>query len=246
MDSIHDHTGEFAIPAAARRARSMRRPQRLGGMIGALLYLYALGAPAADVSVRIIDKDGTPLEDAVVALHAESPAAAAPQLRSIDQVDKQFLPRVLSITTGDAVRFPNSDDIRHHVYSFSPAKTFELPLYHGVPSEPVTFERSGKVVLGCNIHDRMSAHVFVVDTPWHGTAAGGRYTFSGLAAGNYRLSVHHPRHKAADAAHEHPFTLEADATPVFDVTLDLPPLPSKADDLTPLQRKFRALRDDQG
>lgn len=213
--------------------------------IGAVLCIAAWGASAADVGLRISDATGAPIADAVVALYAASPQATPPQLRSIDQVDKQFLPRVLSITAGDAVRFPNSDDIRHHVYSFSPAKTFELPLYHGVPSEPVTFEQSGKVVLGCNIHDRMTAHIFVVETPWHGTATDGRYTFADLAPGHYRLAVYHPLHKGTDAVQERAFTLEAGSGLVLDIVLELSPPPSNSDELTPLERKFRALRDDQ-
>ena len=84
----------------------------------------------------------------------------------MDQVDKQFVPLLLAIRVGDQLSFPNSDNIRHHVYSFSPARTFQLPLYRGIPSAPVSFAVTGRVVLGCNIHDRMAAHVYAVVTAW--------------------------------------------------------------------------------
>ena len=63
---------------------------------------------------------------------------------------------------------PNRDNIRHHVYSFSPAKRFELPLYAGVPTQPVLFDKAGVVVLGCNIHDWMIGYIYVSDSPWFG------------------------------------------------------------------------------
>lgn len=83
-----------------------------------------------------------------------APAGAAAQ---VAQQGRQFVPQVSIVQAGTAVSFPNLDTVRHHVYSFSPVKTFELKLYAGTPSTPVVFERAGTAVLGCNIHDRMSA-----------------------------------------------------------------------------------------
>jgi hypothetical protein len=88
----------------------------------------------------------------------------------MDQRDQQFAPHVLAVQRGTAVSFPNSDQIRHHVYSFSEPKRFELRLYSGVPADPVVFDRAGTVVLGCNIHDDMIGFVRVVDTPWFATS----------------------------------------------------------------------------
>jgi plastocyanin len=81
----------------------------------------------------------------------------------MDQVNKAFLPHVLVVPKGAKVSFPNSDDIRHHVYSFSEAKTFELKLYHGQPKAPLDFAEPGIVVLGCNIHDSMVGYIYVYD-----------------------------------------------------------------------------------
>lgn len=75
----------------------------------------------------------------------------------IEQADKQFTNRVTVVPLGTEVRFPNRDKVRHHVYSLSPTKTFELKLYIGTPANPVVFDRAGVAVLGCNIHDHVVA-----------------------------------------------------------------------------------------
>ena len=74
---------------------------------------------------------------------------------AMDQVHKQFVPHVLPVVVGTAVTFPNHDQIHHHVYSFSRAKTFEMPLYKGENAPPVAFDQPGAVKIGCNIHDWM-------------------------------------------------------------------------------------------
>ena len=100
------------------------------------------------------------------ALSSSADAKPARVQTIIDQRDKQFIPYVTALQVGTSVWFANTDKIRHHVYSFSPAKKFELPLYAGVPAEPVVFDRPGFVTLGCNIHDWMIAYVAVLTTPY--------------------------------------------------------------------------------
>jgi hypothetical protein len=91
------------------------------------------------------------------------------------------------------VDFPNSDSIKHHVYSFSKAKTFELQLYKELNAEPLLFSTQGSVELGCNIHDWMLGYIFVVDTPYVGkTDMQGNLTLE-LPDGEYQLDVWHPR-----------------------------------------------------
>ncbi|HAW22137.1 MAG TPA: hypothetical protein DCX38_02040, partial [Pseudomonas sp.] len=110
----------------------------------------------------------------------------------MDQIDKQFVPAVLAVATGTAVSFPNRDDIRHQVYSFSPAKRFELRLYEGTPSAPVTFDQPGLVILGCNIHDWMLGYVYITDDPWFGVSdAEGRIQLD-APAGQYPAPLWHP------------------------------------------------------
>ncbi len=198
--------------------------------------------PAADLEVRV-SAGGAPLDDVVVAVHGEVAAPATPREHVVDQVDKRFVPHVAAIRVGDRVSFPNSDDIRHHVYSFSPAKVFELPLYHGIPSEPVTFERPGKVVLGCNIHDRMSAYVYVLTAERFALADEGAARFTDLPPGRYEIALWHPRQARASEGVRHPLTLgDADAALAFDLALEPRPAVVPAT-LSPLEAKFRALRE---
>lgn len=161
------------------------------------LGLLVLAAPslwAASLQAELVDSAGQPLGNAVISLHGplgEAPEAA-PGL--MDQRAQQFVPHVLAVRTGTAVSFPNSDDIRHHVYSFSPAKRFELRLYKDTPSAPVLFDTPGVVVLGCNIHDWMLGYVYVTDDPWFAVSdEQGRVQLDALPPGRYRVSLWHPK-----------------------------------------------------
>jgi hypothetical protein len=110
----------------------------------------------------------------------------------IAQAERRFVPAVSVVTVGSAVAFPNRDVVRHHVYSFSPAKRFEIKLYVGTPAQPVVFDQPGIAVLGCNIHDNMAAWVVIVDTPWYGrTDEQGRWS-GPVPPGRYRLRAWHP------------------------------------------------------
>lgn len=109
----------------------------------------------------------------------------------MDQIDERFVPELLVIQTGSSVDFPNSDAVLHHVYSFSEAKTFELPLFHGKGYPPVLFDRPGLVVVGCNIHDHMVGYILVVDSPLHGvTDADGVIDFTGVPEGEFRIGAY--------------------------------------------------------
>ena len=137
-----------------------------------LSLLLPLGLRADPLLLQLTDAAGLPLVGAVVALEQPGlPKRARPGSQSeMAQRERQFAPRLLVIQTGTEVRFPNEDPVRHHVYSFSPAKSFELKLYLGEAAPPVRFDKPGVVQLGCNIHDQMSATIVVVDTPVHGVS----------------------------------------------------------------------------
>lgn len=159
------------------------------------LGLYCSASHASVVQVDVLTESGQPLADVVVSLHSQSDSGAPPPGTEavMDQRDRQFEPRVLAIRTGTLVRFPNSDDIRHHVYSFSPAKRFELRLYHGSTAEPVRFDQAGKVALGCNIHDGMLGFIYVLDAQWFGVSGNeGQVALAGVPTGDYQLQVQHP------------------------------------------------------
>jgi plastocyanin len=162
----------------------------------ALLLTAAISAPlfAGTVEIRVQDPRGSVVRDAVV--YAVPEGRALPLARKtavMDQKNRMFIPHVLAVQTGTSVRFPNSDDIRHHVYSFSPAKPFQLPLYKGTPAKPVLFDHAGVVTLGCNIHDQMSAFIIVVDTPYfERTGGNGRATLRDVEPGKYVVHVWYP------------------------------------------------------
>lgn len=183
----------------------MRRLKRSSIGAAALLPLLVLGASrlawGGDLDVSVSDAKGGPVEDAVV---VAVPLAGLPKPKGekpkdvIDQIDKEFVPQIKVVQAGTAVSFPNKDNIRHHVYSFSPAKKFELPLYRGVPADPVVFDKPGLVVLGCNIHDWMIAYVYVVESPFFTkTGKEGAARLANLPPGDYNVEAFHPRAKDA-------------------------------------------------
>ncbi len=168
------------------------------------LLLFLLLAPlarAATISVTVRDARGGAVSDAVVYAVPEGRELPLQKKTAImDQKNRMFVPHVLPVQTGTSVRFPNSDDIRHQVYSFSSAKQFQIPLYKGTPANPVVFDRSGVVTLGCSIHDRMTAYVVVVDTPYFATTdKKGRGAIASVGAGKYSLRVWYPEMPAEPA-----------------------------------------------
>lgn len=180
-------------PARAYCSRSS------GGATGALaaLCLLLLGgrAAAATLVVNVHTPDGRALPGAVVTVRSlDGPARHATPVHAVmDQVNRSFAPDLLVIPVGSTVEFPNSDSVSHQIYSFSPAKRFQLPLYRGKPYPPVHFDQAGVVTLGCNIHDEMLAYLLVTDAPWYGrTNDGGSWSVE-VTRGRYRVALWHPR-----------------------------------------------------
>lgn len=139
---------------------------KLGGFfVRALVLCFCLlivfRASAQEYRIKITDMAGQPMEHAVVSIRTDSPAPVAKTIALMDQIDRKFAPRVLTVNQNDLVSFPNSDNIRHHVYSFSAPKVFEIKLYADVPEAPIEFAEPGIVVLGCNIHDDMIGYIYV-------------------------------------------------------------------------------------
>lgn len=163
-----------------------------------LFGLFGAGAinsvVAATVMVQINDSAGHAISDAVV--YAEPAAGqalpAGRKTAEIEQKARKFMPLVTVAQTGTAISFPNKDTVRHHVYSFSPAKPFELKLYSGLPTTPLVFDKPGVIVLGCNIHDQMVAYIHIVDTPHFAkTDNVGKAKLDDLSTGKYTLKAWH-------------------------------------------------------
>jgi plastocyanin len=161
--------------------------------VALLLLAAARPTDAATLQVTVRDAKGVMVKEAVVYAVPEVKRPLAPGHRAVlDQKNRTFVPHILPIQTGTAVTFPNSDNVRHQVYSFSSAKRFQLPLYAGTPAAPVVFDKPGVVTVGCNIHDQMSAYLVVVDTPFYALTAEGRAELLGLPEGKYDVRIWYP------------------------------------------------------
>lgn len=140
---------------------------KIVSLIGVLFIWQSLAY--AEVKIRVLDADGSPVSNAVVSLPRSKESKTESQsgntdenrIAVMDQVAKQFLPHVLIVESGQPVVFPNSDQVRHHVYSFSKPNDFEIRLYSGNQTEPLIFDYPGVVILGCNIHDQMLGFIYV-------------------------------------------------------------------------------------
>jgi plastocyanin len=195
----------------------------------AMLAVVMLGsgssaAVSGELRVHVVDPQGQDLDEAAVALLPQGPAPPRPAGAEavIVQRDRQFVPRVTVVQTGTPVQFPNHDTVRHHVYSFSPIKTFEIKLYVGTPAHPVVFDQPGTAVLGCNIHDQMVAWVHVVDTPWFAVTHRGQARVGPVPPGAYQLQVWHPRWPSGRAPYRQPVRIDERGTQLR-VQLELAP-----------------------
>ena len=189
----------------------------------------ASNASARTISGQVLGQDGKPIANAVVFVQepasVPSSSAAAPAI--MDQYNKTFVPEMLPIAVGTQVRFPNRDQIRHHVYSFSRPKRFELPLYKGEDAPPVLFDKPGVVKIGCNIHDWMSAIILVLPNDRFAvTKEDGTFSLPGLSAGQYTIAAWHAqaRDKTEDLAQR---IAIADQDPQLTFKLSLAPARSR-------------------
>jgi plastocyanin len=167
----------------------MLRPLLL--LLGAVWSGHGL---SASITVRVTDANGLPLPHAVVTLSGAGLLPQPPPARAeVNQLNTQFQPHVLIIPRHTSVAFPNLDNTRHQVYSFSAVKRFTTNLFAGHEADPVEFDQPGLVAIGCNIHDRMHAYIYVTEAPrFTVTGADGLARFDGLDTGDYRIEALHP------------------------------------------------------
>lgn len=167
--------------------------------LAGLLASAASAASTGSVRVEIKDPKGAPVSDAVASLTAlANPITPTPPAEPVVilQDKEDFEPYVTPLVVGSRVSFPNRDKVDHHVFSFSKAKSFDIPLYRGEARELITFDQPGIVRIGCNIHDWMAAYIVVLATPYFAKSpADGAAPISGLPSGRYKLEVWHPRLK---------------------------------------------------
>jgi plastocyanin len=197
--------------------RSERRSCLSATILAACNLLIPTLGLAAKLDVKYVTVDGKPIDGAVMVLRHSNQATplAKPVVAKMDQVNRSFNPHVLIVPTGSSVGFTNSDVVSHQVYSFSAAKKFQLPLFKDKAPGPVMFDRPGVVTVGCNIHDQMTAYVFVVDAQYFGrTDKLGAWHVPDLPAGSYQITVWHPRSRDMRPLAEQTVAVTANGTSI--------------------------------
>ncbi len=195
------------------------------------LSLTSAAALASALVVQVSDGAGKALADVVVSADPEAGVTMPKYLKpaEIEQRGLKFLPLVSVIQTGSRVSFPNNDKVKHHIYSFSPAKKFDQKLYSGVAAAPQVFDKPGTVVLGCNIHDRMVAYVKVVDSPYFAkTDAAGKARIELPAAGKYTVTAWHYNMAGAESDQAASIGGGGDSAMTFKLTLKPPVVENKS------------------
>lgn len=181
------------------------------------LLFGGLAAHAAPLELSLVGADGKPVAGTVVTLRSTdaSRPVPAPVRATLDQVDLTFVPHVLVLPRGSKVEFPNTDKVPHQVYSYSEARTFDLPLYSGKVHDPVDFPQPGIVSLGCNVHDKMLAYIYVVDAHYFGrTDERGAWRVADVTPGEYELVIWHPRVRGTAPILQQKVTIGAIAPPL--------------------------------
>lgn len=192
-------------------------------LFNCLVFSGSVAGQQLEVTVK--DAEGSILNDAVIEILLTDSEKAQYQNLSrqvVDQRDKEFVPTVTVVTVGSDVNFPNSDDILHHVYSFSPAKTFNIPLYGQGENDNYqeTFDQAGIVEIGCNIHDWMLAYIYVSETSLATISdESGIARIESALEGEYEIRAWHPRASTEDLTYS--VSLSQTQTTTFEVTLEL-------------------------
>ncbi len=192
----------FNVPSTPNTGASASSTVRAvrAAILWAGLGVMAHAAMAVPLSVKVTSPDGKAMAEAVVGVLVRGQRSAATDAAvQIVQRDRQFQPAVTAVQTGTSVQFPNLDTVRHQVYSFSPAKRFELRLYAGTPSTPVVFDKAGVAALGCNIHDGMSAWVVVMDTPHIARTDASGVAVLDVPAGQHKVQTWHASQGQSDS-----------------------------------------------
>lgn len=160
---------------------------------GVMLSLLCGSSLAATLEVTVTDAQGKPLANSIVVLRGENLTPIDTSTTEVNQIANQFDPHVTVVHQHSAVIFPNLDQTRHQVYSFSNVKRFVTNLFAGREADPVSFDNVGIVPVGCNIHDRMHAYIYVTDAPLFAvTNIDGIARFDDLAIGEYQVEMLHP------------------------------------------------------
>lgn len=162
-------------------------------LLGVSLFGLSLNLSATTLTGVVTNGDEPVFEAVITAVGKQkSKSVLVTSPRKMDQKHREFVSHILAIRAGESVLFPNSDNIQHHIYSFSPANSFEVQLYKDVAPKPIAFDKAGIVVLGCNIHDWMVGYVYVSDAPYiTQTNEKGEWLLN-LPPDDYTVTLWHP------------------------------------------------------
>ncbi len=196
------------------------------------LLQMATAASATDLVISLRSPSGAAVKDVVAMAYPggrASPIRGVGQGVTMAQRNLKFIPFMLAVPVGTSVRFPNYDNVKHQVYSFSPAKKFSIALYGKDESRSVLFDKAGNVAVGCNIHDAMVSYIKVVDTGIYGQSGGdGTIVLRGLPAGNVTIRLWHPYQKTAGGEQVITVAMPASGTVQRSVSVILRTPPSRA------------------
>jgi len=181
-------------------------PYRVANLVfGATMLIVSplllSAAPPALLPFQVVDQAGMPLRDAVIEITPRAGDTRQPAFRwrnAIAQKNQAFLPSTLIVAKGAVVAFPNLDNVRHSIYSFSKPGPFKIDLYGQDQTRTQQFKVAGTIALGCNIHDKMQGYIRVTNTPYAARSDGnGLADIEGLGRGSYDVVVWHPRIRGA-------------------------------------------------
>ena len=178
-------------------AAAQQRPAAVVGRVEIGVPISAR-RPAAAYPTRTVPAPAlapiSELRHVVVYLRNAKPQAVSPVHVAIRQSRESFNPRVVAVTVGSEVEFPNDDPIYHNVFSLSRAKNFNLGRYPRGGTRQVRFDRPGIVKVFCEIHSHMSATVMVLDHPWFAVPdEQGRFELPPVPAGEHAITAWHER-----------------------------------------------------
>lgn len=164
-------------------------------LLSVLAFLFSIAISAQPLSIKVSDKNGQPITSAVVTLKSNTLNTTKVNSNAeMAQRNRQFDPHILIVQQGSNVSFPNYDNMKHHIYSFSDTKRFEMEVIQGVANKPELFDKAGVVELGCNVHDWMQGYIYVSASPYFSsTNETGSAIIEVPQNGNYELTIWHPR-----------------------------------------------------
>ena len=191
-------TGSNDVGARELILKSLRAVINQFGLMLCLLLSGPVTALEISGTLAVLDKDKpvSRVKNVVVYYRPAQPVPLPeiPEAYQMATQRKQFVPRVLPITVGATVNFPNFDPILHNVFSTTRKSAFDVGLYGEGDGENYRFENSGLVRVYCNVHQSMVGHILVLDTPFFAEVdSDGKFTLENLPPGEGKLYFWHER-----------------------------------------------------